>query len=171
MNSSKIVTLVSMTRIRVWMPALALAAAACDDAEELGQDSEAELAEAADAADELALPEEDADAEQSPLEGPESLQAAPQDPAALTPSVCCELEFEDPFLISVRLTNPGPVGIGPCSDFFAGQSNLIYKVTHAFGSPAPFFGTTGPLPLGSTRKIPLSHTGYLNAISCEAFRP
>lgn len=168
-------TLISIARstsvIRVLMPVLALSAAACDDMEELAQDAEAELVEAADEADELALPKDGADAEDSRPDGPDTLQAAPQDPVALTPSVCCELEFDDPFQVSVRLTNPGPTILAPCSDLFAGQSNLIFKVTHTFGSPAPFFGTTGPLPLGQTRVIPLSHSGYMNAFSCEAFRP
>lgn len=149
------------------MALLTLPAAACDGVDEdvpesdLGSIVDEDGPELAVRADDEADPTLDA--------AVHGLQAMPGAPTKVVRSMCCELEYPSIFKINVRLRNPGPTGIGECSDFFAGEHPIFYKVNHIYGSPAPFIGITAPLPLGTTRAIELSHTDYLNAYSCEAY--
>lgn len=166
--------------LRALASLLALSMAACDDMDEFGpeaeqdleadiDDDEPELAADGPAADETVLPGDSSDDEAPAMDGPDALQAPPDDPSALTSSMCCEVVFGDPFTVYVRIPNPGPTFLTDCSNYFAGQHNITYKVKHYYGSPAPYINTTAPIPLGSTRVIPLSYSGSMNAMSCEAW--
>ncbi len=148
------------------MALLTLPAAACDGVDEDAPESDLESIVDEDEP-ELAVR---APGEAGPaLDALQDLQTVPDDPTKVVRSMCCELEYPGNFKINVRLRNPGPTFISECSDFFAGQHQIFYKVNHIYGSPEPFVGITAPLPMGTTRAISLSHTDYLNAHSCEAF--
>lgn len=151
------------TSLRLLTALFALSAAACDDIDDLTPESE-DLAPP----EHVAADDQDDDAAEAPPHaGPDDLQA-PIEPKAAH-SMCCELDFASPFTINVRIPNPGPTVLTECSDLLAGSKQINYKVYHYYGSPAPFTGTTSGIPLGTTRVIPLSHSGYLNAMSCEAW--
>ncbi|WP_434416765.1 hypothetical protein [Nannocystis pusilla] len=161
-------------KLQILVPLLALSAPGCDDMdavphdaelEEAAAEDELELAAEADEAEEA----EEAEASQAPALGPDELQAAPADPLAAKHSMCCEIVYGDPFEVYARIVNPGPTFLTDCSDIFAGSHTIQYKVNHYYGSPAPFTGSTAPIPLGTTRVIPLSHPGSLGALSCEAW--
>lgn len=161
-------------RLQILVPLLALSAAACDEMDDAPRDAELEEAVAEDelelaAEAEAAEEGEDGEASQVPGLGPDELQAAPADPLAAKHSMCCEIVYYGPFEVYARIVNPGPTILTECSDLFAGSHSIQYKVNHYYGSPAPFTGVTAPIPLGTTRAIPLSHPGALGALSCEAW--
>lgn len=161
-------------KLQILLPLLALSAPACDDMDAAPHDAELEEAVAEDELELVAEAEEAEDGEaggasQAPGLGPDALQAAPSDPLAAKRSMCCDIEYYGPFEVYARIVNPGPTVLTECSDFFAGSHQIQFKVNHYYGTPAPFFGVTAPIPLGTTRAIPLSHPGALGALSCEAW--
>ncbi|MFY0541468.1 hypothetical protein [Nannocystis pusilla] len=161
-------------KLQILVPLLALSAPACDDMDDVSHDAELEAVADEGALELVAEAEEaeeaeDAEASQAPGLGPDELQAAPSDPLAAKHSMCCEIVYGDPFEVYARIVNPGPTFLTDCSDIFAGSHTIQYKVNHYYGSPAPFTGSTAPIPLGTTRVIPLSHPGSLGALSCEAW--
>lgn len=161
-------------KLQILVPLLALSAPACDDMDDVLHDAELEAAAAEDELELAAAAEEveeaeDGEASQAPGLGPDQLQAAPSDPLAAKHSMCCEIVYGDPFQVYARIVNPGPTILTDCSSILAGSHTIQYKVNHYYGSPAPFTGSTAPIPLGTTRVIPLSHPGSLGALSCEAW--
>lgn len=145
-----------------------LLATACDD-----PDQEAELAalDDIDASDELAA-EEAAEAEEaagSPLEQGIDVVKDRPDTAKGVVSLCCSITFPSIFNPNVRLSTLASEGCSVSGGVPSGAL-ISYTVTHYFGSPGPFVGSSsGPIANNSTKLIPLSHTGSLDAMACTAF--
>ena len=166
-------------KLRTLVPLLALAGAACDDIDELDHEGELALDDseqrdepelaAAPEAGEPAPSEGSGEADAPGLDRPDILQAAPTDPLAFKHAMCCELRFAPPFHVYIDLRNPGPTFLDDCSSIAAGDHPLTYKINHYYGNPGTFTGVTAPLPLGSKRSIELTHSGALNALSCEVY--
>lgn len=145
-----------------------LLATACDD-----PDQEAELAALDDieASDELAA-EEAAQAEEaagSPLEhGIDVLKDRP-DPSKGFATLCCTIDYPSIFNPHARLSTLSSEGCSIGTNIPAGAV-ISYTVTHYFGSPGPFVGSTsGPLANNSTKSVALTHSGSLDAMACTAF--
>lgn len=163
-------------KLRMLVPLLALSGAACDGVDELDHAEpeldDSELRDELAAAPEAGEPtpsEDSADPGAPGPDGPDILRAAPTDPLAVKHNLCCELRFVPPFQVYLDLRNPGPTFLEDCSSIFAADHSTTYKITHHYGNPGIFTGVTAPLPLGSKRSIELTHSGAMNAVSCEAF--
>ncbi|PCC72277.1 hypothetical protein SAMN02745121_01479 [Nannocystis exedens] len=146
----------------------ALLATACDD-----PDQEAELAALDDveASDELAA-EEAAEAEAAAgglaEHGIDVLQDRP-DAAEGFASLCCTITFPSIFNPHVRLSTLASEGCSIGTNIPSGAL-ISYTVSHYYGTPGPFVGTTsGPLNNNSVKSVALTHSGSLDAMSCVAF--
>ncbi|MDC0717405.1 hypothetical protein [Nannocystis bainbridge] len=162
--TSRIHRFVYRTSFALALPGMLLAVA-CDD-----PDQEAELARLGE--DDLELAAEDAEAEEA-AEG-----LADHDLAELTdrPDVaegfvplCCTITSPSIFNFDARLSTLSSEGCAVPGGIPAGAI-ISYTVQHYWGSPAPYTGyTTGPIANNSTKSVPLTHGGSLDALSCSAF--
>ncbi|WAS92578.1 hypothetical protein [Nannocystis punicea] len=149
----------------------ALLATACDDP---AQEAELAALDDVEASDKLAAEEaEEAEAAEAAAGGLadqdiDALTDRP-DPAKGFATLCCDITFPTIFNPNARLSTLASEGCSIGTNIPSGAL-IQYTVTHYFGSPAPFIGnTSGPLANNSTKLIPLSHTGSLDALDCSAF--
>ncbi|WP_437979108.1 hypothetical protein WMF11_24295 [Sorangium sp. So ce295] len=76
--------------------------------------------------------------------------------------LACSITYPSMFNVTASIKNTSIYAI---PDY----AKLSYTVTHYYGSPAPFYGsTTGPLAKGATKNVSLSHQGALDAYGCSA---
>jgi hypothetical protein len=117
----------------------------------------------------VAMPVDDVDGDDSSAETEavgEAAQAIDDDPGGggvhKTVTLSCSINWAEIFKPRAAIKNT--------SGFFVpGHADILYTVTHEYGSPGPVTGATeGPLSLNATKLVYLTHSGSLNARSCTA---